>query len=363
MTTMRAMTIPGAGGPEVLTLAEVERPVRVSAEVLVRVVAAGVNPIDAKTRAGKGGFAGIAGFPAILGNDFSGVVVEAPYEAHPLQPGAEVYGMTSTPRTGGTYAEYVSVSSMSVIRKPAALSHVEAAAVPLAAMTAWGMVVETAKAHEGQRILIHAGAGGVGHFAVQFAAYFGAHVIATGSERNPSWLRELGASEVIDYAAERFEERVSDVDFVIDLIGNVADETATRSLSRAAPRRAHRQRPDRQLADDGAGCRGGRGARDRLPGHSRRLHAGGHLATARLGRRAGLRRPRLRPRGRRRGAPGDRGRAHPRQARAQGRRGLLERALPHVVVFVDVAQAELLHARRSRIRSSRRSGSPARSRC
>ena len=138
----------------------------------------------------------------MLGNDFSGVVVEAPYEAHPLQPGTEVYGMGMVPRMSGAYAEYLSVPALSVIRKPSTLSHVEAAGVPLAALTAWGMVVETAKAHEGQRMLIHAGAGGVGHFAVQFAAYFGAHVIATGSQRNASWLRELGASEVIDYSTD-----------------------------------------------------------------------------------------------------------------------------------------------------------------
>jgi NADPH:quinone reductase-like Zn-dependent oxidoreductase len=235
MTTMRAMTIPGAGGPEVLALAEVERPVRIGAELVVRVVAAGVNPIDAKTRAGRGGFAALAGFPAILGVDFSGVVVEAPYAAHPLQPGTDVYGMTLAPRVGGSYAEYLSVNSLSVIRKPGALSHVEAAAVPVAALTAWGMVVETAKAHEGQRILIHAGAGGVGHFAVQFAAYFGAQVIATGSQRNHGWLRELGATEVIDYATERFEDRVSGIDVVIDLIGNVKDDTATRSLTVLRP--------------------------------------------------------------------------------------------------------------------------------
>ncbi|MEO5534027.1 MAG: alcohol dehydrogenase catalytic domain-containing protein, partial [Pseudolysinimonas sp.] len=92
MTTMRAMAMTQAGGPEVLTLADVERPVRVNAELLIRVVAAGVNPIDAKTRSGKGAFAGITNFPVILGNDFSGIVEEAPYEAHPLQPGTEVYG-------------------------------------------------------------------------------------------------------------------------------------------------------------------------------------------------------------------------------------------------------------------------------
>ena len=232
---MRAMTFSEAGGPEVLTLSEVDRPVRVNSEVLIRVVAAGVNPIDAKTRAGKGAFAGIRTFPAVLGNDVSGIVEEAPYEAYPFQPGTEVYAMGMVPRLSGAYAEYMSVTSMSVVRKPASLSHVEAAGVPLAALTAWGMVVDTAKAHEGQRMLIHAGAGGVGHFAVQFAAYFGAHVIATSSQRNASWLRELGAAEVIDYTAAPFESQVSDVDAVIDLIGNYADDTATRSLATLRP--------------------------------------------------------------------------------------------------------------------------------
>ncbi|WP_397427919.1 NADP-dependent oxidoreductase [Pseudolysinimonas sp.] len=230
MATMRAMAMTQAGAPEVLALTDVERPVRVNAELLVRVVAAGVNPIDAKTRAGKGAFPGITAFPVVLGNDFSGIVEEAPYEAHPLQPGTEVYGMGMVPRMSGAYAEYLTVNALSVIRKPSALSHVEAAGVPLAALTAWGMVVETAKAHEGQRMLIHAGAGGVGHFAVQFAAYFGAHVIATGSARNASWLRELGAAEVLDYSAVRFDEVLAPVDAVIDLIGNVADDTGSRSL-------------------------------------------------------------------------------------------------------------------------------------
>ncbi|MEO8528950.1 MAG: NADP-dependent oxidoreductase [Pseudolysinimonas sp.] len=227
---MRAMAMTQAGGPEVLALTDVERPVRVNAELLIRVVAAGVNPIDAKTRAGKGSFAGIPAFPAILGIDFSGIVEEAPYEAHPLQPGTEVFGMALVPRMSGAYAEYLTVNSLSVIRKPLNLSHVEAAGVPVAALTAWGMVVETAKAHEGQRMLIHAGAGGVGHFAVQFAAYFGAHVIATGSARNAGWIRELGAAEVLDYGSVRFEEVLDPVDAVIDLIGNVHDDTASRSL-------------------------------------------------------------------------------------------------------------------------------------
>jgi NADPH:quinone reductase-like Zn-dependent oxidoreductase len=230
MSTMRAVTLSHAGGPEVLEVAELELPVRANAELLVRVVAAGVNPIDAKTRSGRGVFGAVRQFPLVLGNEFSGIVVEAPYDSHPLQPGVEVYGMLSVPRTGGAYAEYVTVNTLSVIRKPPSLSHVEAAGVPLAALTAWGMVVETAKAHEGQRMLIHAGAGGVGHFAVQFASYFGAHVIATGSGRNLGWLRELGAAEVLDYTTTRFDEVLAPVDAVIDLIGNVHDDTASRSL-------------------------------------------------------------------------------------------------------------------------------------
>jgi NADPH:quinone reductase-like Zn-dependent oxidoreductase len=230
MTTMRAILIDAPGGPEKLVCGTTEKPVTVNAEFLVRVVAAGVNPIDAKTRSGRGVTPAISSYPVVLGNDFSGVVESTPYEAHPIKVGDEVYGMTGFPRFGGSYADFVSVSSLSLARKPKSLSHVEAAGVPLAALTAWGMVVEVAKAHEGQRILIHAGAGGVGHFAVQFARFFGAYVIATGSTRNIGWLKELGANETVDYTTDRFEDVVSTVDVVIDLIGNEHEDTGTRSL-------------------------------------------------------------------------------------------------------------------------------------
>jgi len=233
--TMRAAVISETGDAEVLHIEEVAVPVPVTSEVLVRVVAAGVNPIDAKTRAGRGVSAAIPSWPATLGNDFSGVVVSAPYECHPFPPGTEVYGMTPFPRTPGAYGEYTVVPSLSLARKPTSLSHVEAAGVPVAALTAWGIVVETALAHQGQRILVHAGSGGVGHFAVQFAAYFGAHVIATGSPHNLDWLHELGAAEVVDYTAVRFEDVVADVDVVIDLVGNVSDDTGTRSLDVLRP--------------------------------------------------------------------------------------------------------------------------------
>lgn len=232
-TSMRALVIDRTGDPDELRLAEVPMAIAVSDELIVRVIAAGINPIDAKTRAGKGASAAIAAYPTILGNDFSGVVVRAPYESFPLQPGDEVYGMARVPRTPGTYAEYVPVSSMSVARKPARLSHIEAAAVPLAALTAWGMVVDVAA--PGQRMLIHAGSGGVGHFAVQFAKAFGAHVIATGSARSLEFLRELGADEVVDYTNQRFDEVLSGLDSVIDLVGNVHDQTGSRSLAVLRP--------------------------------------------------------------------------------------------------------------------------------
>ena len=235
MTMMRAITMTETGGPEVLTIADVPRPSRVNAEFLVKVIAAGVNPIDATTRAGGGVAGEIKSYPAVLGNDFSGIVVESPFEAHPIKPGDEVYGMVMVPRFGGSYAEYVTVPSLSIAKKPASLSHIEAAGVPLAALTAWGMVVEVAKAHEGQRMLIHAGAGGVGHFAVQLASYFGAHVIATGLTDDQRWLRELGAREVIDYTAARFDDVLDRIDVVVDLIGNDHDDTGTRSLAVLRP--------------------------------------------------------------------------------------------------------------------------------
>jgi NADPH:quinone reductase-like Zn-dependent oxidoreductase len=228
--TMRAAVIDAPGGPEALHTASVPVPSPVLSELLVRIVAAGINPIDAKTRSGSGVSAAISAYPATLGFDFSGIVVAAPHESHPFPPGTPVFGMLPFPRSGGSYAEYAIVPTLSVARKPSSLSHVEAAGVPVAALTAWGLVVETAHAHEGQRVLIHAGSGGVGHLAVQIAAYFGAHVTATGSAENLAWLRELGASVAIDYASTKFEDVVSDVDVVIDLVGNTHDDTGTRSL-------------------------------------------------------------------------------------------------------------------------------------
>lgn len=232
---MRAVVLDRFGDAGESRVALVDRPVPVAGELLIRVVAAGLNPIDLKTRAGAGEAAGLPRFPAVLGHDFSGIVISAPYEAFRLQPGDEVYGVSAAPRATGSFAEFVAVPAQQVAAKPKVLSHAEAAAVPLAAITAWGAVVELAKAHEGQRILIHAGAGGVGHLAVQFAAYFGAHVIATASGRNLTWLHELGASETVDHTTTRFEDVVAEVDTVIDLVGDRQDHTGPRSLAVLRP--------------------------------------------------------------------------------------------------------------------------------
>jgi NADPH:quinone reductase and related Zn-dependent oxidoreductases len=232
--TMRAVTIREYGGPDVLNVERVARPEPLPTEVLVRVHAAGVNPVDWKTREGRG-MARLQTLPLILGWDVSGVVEEAGYGVTTLKPGDEVYGMPWFPRAAGAYAEYVTAPSRQWARKPASLDHVHAAAVPLAALTAWQIIADTAGVRAGQRVLITAAAGGVGHFAVQFARLRGAHVIATAREPRHRWLKELGAAETIDYTATRFEDAVKDVDVVIDLVGDVQDRTSTRALGVLRP--------------------------------------------------------------------------------------------------------------------------------
>lgn len=227
--TMRAVTVKAFGGPEVLTVDRVARPEPLPTEVLVRVHAAGINPVDWKTRAGHG-MAGLQTLPLILGWDVSGVVEEVGFGVTTLAPGDEVYAMPWFPRPAGGYAEFVTAPSRQFARKPVSLSHVEAAALPLAALTAWQALVDTARVTGGQRVLVHAAAGGVGHLAVQFAKHLGAEVIATAREPRHTWLKELGADETIDYTRQRFEEATGEVDVVLDLIG-AADDTDVRSVS------------------------------------------------------------------------------------------------------------------------------------
>ncbi|MHB6904679.1 NADP-dependent oxidoreductase [Streptomyces sp. DB-54] len=233
--TMRAVVQDGFGGPEVLRIQQVPRPAPLPTEVLVRVHAAGINPVDWKTRGGTG-MAGLLGEPPFtLGWDVSGVVEEVGFGVTTLKAGDEVYGMPWFPRVANAYAEYVTAPARQFARRPGTLDHVHAAAVPLAALTAWQAVVDTAHLQAGQRVLVTAAAGGVGHFAVQFARHLGAHVIATASTARHPWLKELGANETIDYTTTRFEDAVVDVDVVIDLVGDAHDRTSTRSLKVLRP--------------------------------------------------------------------------------------------------------------------------------
>jgi NADPH:quinone reductase-like Zn-dependent oxidoreductase len=217
---MRAISQDAFGGPEVLRVVEVERPTPLPTEVLVRVHAAGVNPVDAKTRAGQG-VAGVLGDPPfILGWDVSGVVEELGHGVHTLAVGDEVYGMPWFPRAASAYAEYVTAPSRHFARKPANLSHTDAAAIPLAGLTAYQILTVLAGVQKDQRVLVHAAAGGVGHLTVQFAKALGAYVVGTASAGKHEWLRGLGADEVIDYHSADVAEATGDIDVVVDLIGS-----------------------------------------------------------------------------------------------------------------------------------------------
>lgn len=235
MSSMRAVVQHAFGGSDVLRVEEVPRPEPLPTEVLVRVHAAGINPVDWQTRAGRG-MAGVLGEPPFVpGWDVSGVVEEVGFGVTTLKPGDEVYGMPWFPRAAGGYAEFVTAPARQFARKPASVSHEEAAAVPLAALTAWQALVDTADIQPGQRVLIHAAAGGVGHFAVQFAKHLGAHVTGTASVGRHDWLRELGADDLVDYHTVRFEDAVKEIDVVIDLVSIHHDDTSMRSLDVLRP--------------------------------------------------------------------------------------------------------------------------------
>ncbi|GHE70542.1 NADPH:quinone reductase [Streptomyces longispororuber] len=223
--TMRAVSPRAWGAPDVLVPVEVDRPEPGITEILVRVHAAGVNPVDWKTRAA--GEFGTWGEVPILGYDVSGTVEAVGPGVTLFRPGDEVFGMPRFPEQAGGYAEYVTAPARRFAAKPPAIGHVEAAALPLAALTAWQGLIETAGLRAGQRVLVHAAAGGVGHLAVQIAKAHGAYVIGTARADKHDFLRGLGADELIDYTATDFAEAVRDVDVVLDGVGGAY---GTRSL-------------------------------------------------------------------------------------------------------------------------------------
>lgn len=218
--TIQAVDIHSFGGREVVRLEDVAFPEPSPAEVLVRVHAAGVNPCDWMVREGR---FGPLPMPRILGCDFSGVVETVGTEVTDFFAGQSVFGHSGF---GGAFAELIAAPVGGLSPKPSSVSYEEAAATPLCALTAWQALFEFGDIQSGQKILIHGAAGGVGMFAVQLALRQGAFVIATASSRNLAFLRDLGANQIIDHTATRFEDVVKNVDVVLDLVGG---ETQDRS--------------------------------------------------------------------------------------------------------------------------------------
>jgi NADPH:quinone reductase-like Zn-dependent oxidoreductase len=228
---MRVITQHKLGGPEVLTVVDAPEPRPLPTEVLVRVKAIGLNPLEARLRAGE--FPLLGPPPFILGWDVSGVVDEAS-QTWRLRPGDEVFGMPLFPRAANAYAEVVSAPALHLARKPASLSHVEAAALPVVGLTAWQGLVDIGGVTAGDRVLVHGGGGGVGHVAIQIARALGAHVITTAGASKREFVEQFGADEVIDYTTTDFAETVRDIDIdlVLDTIGG---DSVERSLAVLRP--------------------------------------------------------------------------------------------------------------------------------
>ncbi|MEP7072037.1 MAG: NADP-dependent oxidoreductase [Verrucomicrobiota bacterium] len=220
--TMKAVVIRQNGGPEVLKVEEVARPEPKDDEVLVRVIAASVNPVDTYMRQGM---RRAVDSPTILGYDIAGVVEKTGAQASKFKAGDAVYAYLAVPRGGG-YAEYAIAKEGEMALKPGQIDFEKAAAVPLAATTAWQALVDTAKIAPGQTVLIHGGSGGVGCFAVQIAKARGAKVIATASTANQDLLKQLGVDQQIDYSTTKFQDVVKDVDVVLN---NVRGDTLANS--------------------------------------------------------------------------------------------------------------------------------------
>jgi NADPH:quinone reductase-like Zn-dependent oxidoreductase len=218
---MRVITQHTLGGPEVLTIEDAPEPRPLPTEVLVRVRAIGLNPLEARLRQGE--FPMLGEPPFVLGWDISGVVEDAP-RTWRFRPGDEVFGMPLFPQAAKGYAEFVASPALHLVRKPASLTHIEASALPIVGLTAWQGLVDLGGVTEGDRVLVHGGGGGVGHVAIQIAKAFGAYVITTAGGSKREFVEGLGADEVIDYTSVDFAETVGGIGLVLDTIGGDAVE-------------------------------------------------------------------------------------------------------------------------------------------
>ena len=231
MKTMRAVCIYAYGGSEVLVYEDAPCPRPRDGEVLIRVHAAGINPIDWKIREGRYQDMIPTTLPLVPGWDVSGVVESVGRGVSRFAAGDEVFSRPDVSRDGA-YAEYIVIRESEVALKPKSIDHVHAAALPFAGLTAWQALVEVGAVSAGQRVLIHGAAGGVGHLAVQLAKWNGAHVIGSASQRNHEFLRKLGVDQVIEYPEERFEEWVQPVDVVFDTVGGDTQDRSWPVLKR-----------------------------------------------------------------------------------------------------------------------------------
>ncbi len=248
--TMKAARIHQYGSPDVLNYEDAPRPSPAAGEVLVKVHAAGINPVDWKTRAGSGMSARYGeAFPLIVGWDISGVVEAVGSGAATFKAGDAVFGMARFPDIGSAYAEYVAVPQQHLALKPKNIDHVQAAAFPLAVLTAWQALFEAGNLVSGERLLIQGAAGGVGHLAVQLAKWKGAYVIGTGSTANIEFLRELGVDEAVDYSAVRFEDVVQPVDLVLSCVGGDLLNRSLASVKNGGRLVSIAGKPDEQEAE------------------------------------------------------------------------------------------------------------------
>ncbi|ESS09967.1 MAG: NADPH:quinone reductase related Zn-dependent oxidoreductase [uncultured archaeon A07HN63] len=216
---MNAIHLQETSGIDALSHEEVPRPEPEQNELVIRAHAAGVNPLDWLICRGVLPHLRDTELPWIPGWDVSGVVEAVGSGVSEFAPGDAVCGMARLPGGGGAYAEYITVTADEITAKPSSLSHLEAAGMPMAGQTAFHALYEAGNLSQGQDVLVHAAAGGVGHMAVQFAANTGAHVIGTASGRNEAFLRDIGVDEFVNYRKEQFEDEVNDVDLVVDTVG------------------------------------------------------------------------------------------------------------------------------------------------
>lgn len=230
---MKAFILKQFGGIENFSMEEIPEPQVSNGEVLIEVKAIGINPVDVKTRAGGGQASQYKeNLPIVIGWDVAGIITKVADDVAGFAVGDEVFGTINFPGTGGAYAQYALSPAGEIAKKPANISFAEAAASTLSALTAWQALVDTGHIKEGDRVLIHGGAGGVGNYAVQIAKHIGCYVITTAAASDTDFVKSIGADEVIDYKNQKFEDMVKDIDFILDTVGG---ENFVRSLQVLKP--------------------------------------------------------------------------------------------------------------------------------